>query len=103
MLDKPGVVIAANLGFPRIGPNRELKAALERYWSADSTAGDLLAAARAIRRGNWAVQAGSGLDHVPSNDFSLYEHVLDTAVTVGAVPERRLPTIHLDRHGRILR
>jgi 5-methyltetrahydropteroyltriglutamate--homocysteine methyltransferase len=85
---QPGVVIAANLGFPRIGPNRELKLALERYWSADATAGDLLAAARAIRKGSWAVQAGSGLDHVPCNDFSLYDHVLDMAVTVGAVPER---------------
>lgn len=82
------VVIAANLGFPRIGPNRELKLALEHYWSSDSTAGALLAAARAIRKESWAAQAGSGLDHVPSNDFSLYDHVLDMAVTVGAVPDR---------------
>lgn len=86
------VVLSANLGFSRIGPNRELKVALERYWSADSTAGDLLATARAIRKGNWTVQAGGGLDHVPCNDFSLYDHVLDMAITVGAVPEpyRRL-------------
>jgi 5-methyltetrahydropteroyltriglutamate--homocysteine methyltransferase len=91
---KLGVVIAANLGFPRIGPNRELKLALERYWSSESTAGDLLAAARVIRKGNWAVQAGSGLDHVPCNDFSLYDHVLDMAVTVGAVPD---PYRRLDR------
>jgi 5-methyltetrahydropteroyltriglutamate--homocysteine methyltransferase len=86
------VIIAANLGFPRIGPNRELKLALERYWSAEATATDLLAAARAIRKEGWAVQAGSGLDHVPCNDFSLYDHVLDMVVTVGAVPEpyRRL-------------
>jgi 5-methyltetrahydropteroyltriglutamate--homocysteine methyltransferase len=89
-----GVVIAANLGFPRIGPNRELKVALERYWSGNSTAGDLRAAARAIRKGSWAAQAGSGLDHVPCNDFSLYDHVLDMAVTVGAVPE---PYRRLDR------
>jgi 5-methyltetrahydropteroyltriglutamate--homocysteine methyltransferase len=86
------VVLTANLGFPRIGPNRELKVALERYWSAESSAGDLLAAARAIRRDSWALQARSGLDHIPCNDFSLYDHVLDMAVTVGAVPEpyRRL-------------
>jgi 5-methyltetrahydropteroyltriglutamate--homocysteine methyltransferase len=86
------VVLTANLGFPRIGPNRELKVALERYWSAESSAGDLLAAARAIRRDSWALQARSGLDHIPCNDFSLYDHVLDMAVTVGAVPQpyRRL-------------
>jgi 5-methyltetrahydropteroyltriglutamate--homocysteine methyltransferase len=86
------VVLAANLGFPRIGPDRELKVALERYWSDDSTAADLLATARAIRKSNWALQARSGLDHVPCNDFSLYDHVLDMAITVGAVPEpyRRL-------------
>jgi 5-methyltetrahydropteroyltriglutamate--homocysteine methyltransferase len=88
------VVIAANLGFPRIGPKRELKVALDRYWSADLTAGDLLAAARAIRKRNWAAQVGSGLDHVPCNDFSLYDHVLDMAVTVGAIPE---PYRRLDR------
>jgi 5-methyltetrahydropteroyltriglutamate--homocysteine methyltransferase len=82
------VVVATNLGFPRIGPNRELKGALERYWSAESTSSELLSAARAIRRGGWTLQAGGGLDHVPCNDFSLYDHVLDMALMVGAVPER---------------
>jgi 5-methyltetrahydropteroyltriglutamate--homocysteine methyltransferase len=90
------VVLAANLGFPRIGPNRELKAALERYWSAESTSSELLATARAIRREGWTVQAGGGLDHVPCNDFSLYDHVLDMALTVGAVPARYR---RLDREG----
>jgi 5-methyltetrahydropteroyltriglutamate--homocysteine methyltransferase len=80
--------------FPRIGPNRGLKVALERYWSADWTASEVLDAARGIRRGNWAFQTGTGLDHVPCNDFSLYDHVLDMAVTVGAVPA---PYRQLDR------
>ncbi|HVN33093.1 MAG TPA: 5-methyltetrahydropteroyltriglutamate--homocysteine S-methyltransferase [Thermoanaerobaculaceae bacterium] len=88
------MVTAANLGFPRIGPNRELKAALERYWSGNVAADDLLATARAIRRDSWVFQAGGGLDHVPCNDFSLYDHVLDMAVTVGAVPE---PYRRIDR------
>lgn len=88
------MVLAANLGFPRIGPKRELKAALERYWSGETTESDLLTAARAIRRSSWVLQAGTGLDHVPCNDFSLYDHVLDMAVTVGAVPE---PYRRLDR------
>jgi 5-methyltetrahydropteroyltriglutamate--homocysteine methyltransferase len=81
------MVLAANLGFPRIGPNRELKVALERYWAGETLESDLLTAVSAIRRRNWILQAGAGLDHVPCNDFSLYDHVLDTTVMVGAVPE----------------
>ncbi len=82
------MVISANLGFPRIGPRRELKTALERYWSGEIGDGELLAAGRAIRRENWARQAALGLHHIPSNDFSFYDHVLDMATTVGAVPSR---------------
>ncbi len=80
------MVLAANLGFPRIGQNRELKVALERYWVGDLIASERLEAARRIRRENWAFQARTGLDHIPCNEFSLYDHVLDMAVTVGAVP-----------------
>jgi 5-methyltetrahydropteroyltriglutamate--homocysteine methyltransferase len=90
------MVLATNLGFPRIGPKRELKAALERYWSGETTESDLLTVAHAIRRSNWMLQAGTGLDQVPCNDFSLYDHVLDMAVTVGAVPE---PYRRIDREG----
>lgn len=80
------MVIAANLGFPRIGPGRELKQALEAHWSGDLAPQGLTRAASVIRRGNWELQRRLGLDHVPSSDFSLYDHVLDTAVMVGAVP-----------------
>jgi 5-methyltetrahydropteroyltriglutamate--homocysteine methyltransferase len=82
------MTIAANLGFPRIGANRELKRALEDYWAGRSRATDLATAARTIRRTNWELQARLGIDHIPSNDFSLYDHVLDTAVMLGAVPSR---------------
>ena len=47
-----------------------------------------LQAAAAIRRDNWLLQKAAGMDHIPSNDFSLYDHVLDAAVMVGAIPER---------------
>ena len=80
--------IATNLGFPRIGPNRELKRALEAYWAGRSDQSELASAARAIRRANWELQARLGIEHIPSNDFSLYDHVLDTAVMVGSVPSR---------------
>ena len=82
------MVKATNLGYPRIGPRREFKSALEGYWSGRLTAAELGAAAKAVRGANWRLQAALGIDHIPSNDFSLYDHVLDTAAMVGAVPER---------------
>ncbi len=77
-----------NLGFPRIGPKRKLKTALESYWAGQATAAVLDATARQIRSENWRLQADLGIAHIPSNDFSLYDQVLDTAAMVGAVPER---------------
>ncbi len=81
-------VRTANLGFPRMGTHRQLKKALESYWSGELTAKALNDAARAIRRQNWEFQRDLGVDIIPSNDFSLYDHVLDTAVMLGAVPAR---------------
>ncbi|MGH7610805.1 MAG: 5-methyltetrahydropteroyltriglutamate--homocysteine S-methyltransferase [Candidatus Dormibacteria bacterium] len=80
--------IATNLGYPRIGRDRELKRSLESHWSGRLDAAGLLEAARQIRRDRWRAQREAGLDHIPSNDFSLYDHVLDTALLVGAIPER---------------
>ena len=77
----------ATLGTPRIGPRRELKTALESYWSGKSGAEELLEAAAALRAANWARQKSLGVTVIPSNDFSLYDHVLDTSVMVGAIPE----------------
>jgi 5-methyltetrahydropteroyltriglutamate--homocysteine methyltransferase len=77
----------STLGTPRIGPRRELKFALESYWSGQSGADELLAKAAALRAANWARQHALGITTIPSNDFSLYDHVLDTSVMVGAIPE----------------
>jgi 5-methyltetrahydropteroyltriglutamate--homocysteine methyltransferase len=85
---KPSTVAAGNLGFPRIGLARELKFALERYWAGDSPAGELGRVALELRQRHWRLQAEAGLRFIPSNDFSLYDHVLDTGVLVGAVPPR---------------
>jgi 5-methyltetrahydropteroyltriglutamate--homocysteine methyltransferase len=79
-------VQVATLGFPRIGPKRELKTALEDHWSGKIPAKDLLAVAASLRAQAWAVQKTQGADIVPSNDFSLYDHVLDASAMVGAVP-----------------
>src|SRR4051812_11570075 len=75
-------------GFPRIGPNRELKFATEGYWRGEVSSDDLLATAKQIRLDNWKLMQQAGVDLIPSNDFSLYDHVLDTIALVGAVPER---------------
>jgi len=79
-------VTVATLGFPRIGPRRELKTALERYWSGKSDRGALLEVAADLRAQTWARQRDLGVNHIPSNDFSFYDHVLDTSAMVGAIP-----------------
>jgi 5-methyltetrahydropteroyltriglutamate--homocysteine methyltransferase len=79
---------ARNLGFPRMGKQRELKLALESFWSGKSDEATLLQTARDLRQKHWQLQSGAGITVPPSNDFSLYDHVLDMAVTVGAIPSR---------------
>lgn len=81
------MTIVGNLGFPRIGTRRELKRALEAHWRGDITGAELHAAARDLRHRHWRWQATAGVDVVPCNDFSLYDHVLDTAFLFDAIPE----------------
>jgi len=81
-------VTVATLGFPRIGPRRELKFALEKFWSGQWSESELLEAAGGLRTAAWARQRALGADWLPSNDFSLYDHVLDTSLMLGAIPER---------------
>lgn len=78
----------ANLGFPRIGAQRELKKALESYWKGDITAHDLSQTAMDLRKNNWQMQKDAGIAYIPSNDFSFYDQVLDTTAMLGAVPAR---------------
>jgi 5-methyltetrahydropteroyltriglutamate--homocysteine methyltransferase len=79
---------ASILGYPRIGRSRELKRALEGYWSGRLSSEELLADASSLKADRWRTQQAAGIDHIPSNDFSLYDHVLDAALMVGAVPAR---------------
>ena len=79
------------LGYPRIGPRRELKKAVESFWAGKTTAAQLEATAVELRAGTRARLVAQGLDASNSSipeSFSFYDQVLDTAVTVGAVPER---------------
>lgn len=78
----------ANLGYPRIGANRELKKATESYWKNLSSIEDLENTAKEIRLKNWNDQKNSGIKYIPSNDFSLYDQTLDMIALLGAIPER---------------
>ncbi len=80
------MIMIHNLGFPRIGTQRELKFALEAYWSGASTRDALIALGADLRHRNWSDQAG--LDLVPVGDFSFYDHVLDMSFMLGNLPER---------------
>ncbi len=71
-----------------MGLHRELKKALESFWSKRTTAQELCDVASALRRRHWAAMRAAGIDTIPSGDFSLYDHVLDAAVLFGAVPAR---------------
>ncbi len=82
------MAIATNLGFPRIGTKRELKRSVENFWAGKIGPEELESTAKALRQQHWKLQQDLGIEHIPSNDFSLYDQVLDTAAMVGAVPAR---------------
>lgn len=76
------------LGYPRIGSNRELKKACEHYWAGKISINELVEAGKTISEQNWKLQQEAGIDLIPCNDFSYYDHVLDMTLAVGAIPER---------------
>ena len=75
-------------GYPRQGLNRELKKATEAYWAGTSDAALLLETARRLRLERLEELTKAGLGEIPGNDFSFYDHMLDTAVLLGAIPTR---------------
>ncbi|MEV7286288.1 5-methyltetrahydropteroyltriglutamate--homocysteine S-methyltransferase [Streptomyces sp. NPDC093252] len=83
-------------GYPRQGPHRELKNAVEGYWKGRVTADALRDTAAGLRRSNWRQLADAGIDEVPTGDFSYYDHVLDTTVLLGAIPARHRTAVAAD-------
>jgi 5-methyltetrahydropteroyltriglutamate--homocysteine methyltransferase len=81
-------MLTNNLGYPRIGSNRELKKACESYWAGKISVDELLAVGATIRKENWQLQVEAGIDLIPSNDFSFYDQVLDLSLTLGVIPKR---------------
>ena len=76
------------IGFPRIGENRELKRALESYWANKSTYTDVLEVASSLKEKHWKEQNAAGICYIPSNDFSLYDNILDTSILLNVIPKR---------------
>src|SRR5690606_42126539 len=81
-------VLAHNLGFPRIGVDRELKKALEAYWRGDINQAELEKVGRELRLRHWQLQAEAGLDLIPTGDFAWYDQVLTMSSTLGNIPFR---------------
>ncbi|MEM7482656.1 MAG: 5-methyltetrahydropteroyltriglutamate--homocysteine S-methyltransferase [Acidobacteriota bacterium] len=81
-------MITTNLGYPRIGPDRELKKLVEGFWRGKVGRDELLAGGKALRLAGWKRQQQAGIDLIPSNDFSHYDQVLDHIAMFGAIPER---------------
>ncbi|WP_030253868.1 5-methyltetrahydropteroyltriglutamate--homocysteine S-methyltransferase [Streptomyces violens] len=83
-------------GYPRQGPDRELKKAVEGYWKGRVTADALRETAADLRRSVWRELTEAGLHEVPTGDFSYYDHVLDTSIMVGAIPRRHRTAVETD-------
>ncbi|MEU7415726.1 5-methyltetrahydropteroyltriglutamate--homocysteine S-methyltransferase [Streptomyces antibioticus] len=101
MTTKPAAAAARATvyGYPRQGQSRELKKAIEGHWKGRVTADFLRETAAGLRRSNWRQLAAAGVDEVPTGDFSYYDHVLDTTVMVGAIPERHRAAVEADALG----
>ncbi|MCI8753794.1 MAG: 5-methyltetrahydropteroyltriglutamate--homocysteine S-methyltransferase [Bifidobacterium pseudolongum] len=81
-------VLTSISGFPRVGRNRELKKIIEAYWKGNATLDDVRGVGRELRAEHWKLEQAAGIDLLPSNDFSLYDQMLDTAILLNVIPAR---------------
>ena len=89
-----------NLGYPRIGSQRQLKKACEQYWAGKIELSELNTVARTIKEQNWQTQLEAGLNLIPCNDFSYYDQVLDTSLMLGVIPKRYSPVLSKVKNNR---
>jgi len=85
------MAVAHNLGFPRIGADRELKKALEAYWKGELNEQGLRLVGRQLRAKHWQAQADAGIQLLPVGDFAWYDQVLTHSLMFGVVPQRFRP------------
>jgi 5-methyltetrahydropteroyltriglutamate--homocysteine methyltransferase len=88
MTSKGNIMKIHNLGYPRIGDKRQLKFALESYWSGKSALNDLESTAREIRYQNFQTQLNAGVELLPVNDFAYYDQMLNMSTLLGVIPPR---------------
>uniref|UniRef100_UPI00403F9A38 5-methyltetrahydropteroyltriglutamate-- homocysteine S-methyltransferase n=1 Tax=Paenibacillus sp. FSL E2-0201 TaxID=2954726 RepID=UPI00403F9A38 len=81
-------VKVSNLGYPRIGKNREWKKTLEAFWAGKINEEEFRTEMAGIQLQHLKTQQEAGIELIPVNDFTFYDHVLDTAVMFGIVPPR---------------
>jgi 5-methyltetrahydropteroyltriglutamate--homocysteine methyltransferase len=86
-------MLTNNLGYPRVGAHRELKKACEQYWAGRITRQQLFLVAKNLRERHWQLQQEAGVDLIPCNDFSFYDHVLDMSLLLGVIPTRYSPVV----------
>lgn len=86
-------MLTQNMGFPRIGSQRQLKKACENFWAGKIDLSELEQVACNIKEENWQTQLDAGIDLIPCNDFSLYDQVLDTSLLLGVIPSRYAPLL----------
>ncbi|XP_055388691.1 5-methyltetrahydropteroyltriglutamate--homocysteine methyltransferase-like [Condylostylus longicornis] len=84
-------MLKGNLGYPRVGVQRQLKKACEQYWSSKISHDELMKVAINVEEEGWQTQAKAHIDLIPINDFSLYDQVLDMVLLLGAIPHRYKP------------
>ena len=78
----------AVIGYPRVGKDRELKFASEKYFKNEIDEKELKTTALKLRKENLELQKASGIDFISVNDFSFYDNMLDVAVLFNIVPDR---------------
>jgi len=86
-------MLTNNLGYPRVGANRELKKACEQYWAGQISRNNLFLTAKNLREQHWQLQQDAGIDLIPCNDFSFYDQVLDMSLLLGVIPNRYAPVV----------
>jgi 5-methyltetrahydropteroyltriglutamate--homocysteine methyltransferase len=91
-------ILTMTLGYPRIGKNREVKKALETFWSGKSDAETLLQTIRDVESTNWKTQLEAGIDRISIGDTTFYDHVLDWSVRLGLISDRFRHLTGLDQY-----
>src|SRR5687768_11104881 len=86
-------MLTQNLGYPRIGGQRQLKKACEQYWAGKISIKELHEVGSIIKQENWQTQLDAGIDLIPCNDFSYYDQMLDMSLLLGAIPQRYSPLL----------